>query len=361
MIKWLRYFKIIFLAGAVLMPLLFFASAHPARALDIPDPLTVNNNSGAALPKYNAGVDQSIADYLCTPEGKGSDLFNCVNRLYRFSITAGSIAVVFFIVLAGYIYITGGESQKSKAKSILFSSLTGLGIILTSFVLLNFINPDLVRIKTIQPPIFTSADLPKCEEIGFSANCIISTGPSAGQVSSGAPGVAGSATEAQYKDLIAKYASANGLEYCHLSALMQKESTYNRYARSNPPGSINPSNRPPTYGQSFDVYHAIGLTQITIYPKAKGGWVGDTPARSSLSNFGKSPLTLEMLLDPETNISAGAKYFGQLYRNAKNNYYIAYDDFQSGPGDTGAPGKPDSDPKTLDKIVQLYTACKKRS
>lgn len=183
--NWFRNFKIVFLASIFLMPLLFFVSAPMTHALDLPDAINIDKSSPASLPQYNAGVDQSIKDYLCTPEGNGSDLFNCVNRLYKFSITAGAIAVVFFVVLAGYIYITGGESQKTKAKSILFSALTGLGIILTSFVLLNFINPDLVRIKTIQPPIFTSADLPKCEEIGFSTNCIISSGPSSGQVFSG--------------------------------------------------------------------------------------------------------------------------------------------------------------------------------
>jgi hypothetical protein len=169
----------------ILAPVLFFVTASGTRAQIIPDPLTTATSNSNKLPQYNSGVDQSIQDYLCTPEGNGTDLFNCVNRLYRFGITAGTIALIFFIVLAGYIYITGGEAQKTKAKSIMFSALTGMGIVLCSFVLLNFINPNLVQIKTIQPPIFESADLPMCEEIGFSANCIISIGPSQGQVFNG--------------------------------------------------------------------------------------------------------------------------------------------------------------------------------
>lgn len=135
-----------------------------------------------SLPQYNQGVDQSIKEYLCTPTGSGTDLVDCINRLYRFSISAGAIALVFFFVLAGYLYITGGETAKGKAKSIVLSALTGLGILLGSFALLNFINPNLTQIRTIQPPIFSSADLPSCEAIGFSARCIISTGGSAGQV-----------------------------------------------------------------------------------------------------------------------------------------------------------------------------------
>lgn len=308
----------------------------------------------ADLPTYQ-GVDGSIRDYLCTPEGTGTDLYDCIGKLYRFGISFGAIALVFFLVIAGYIYLSGGEAAKGKAKNMLYSAFTGMAILLGSYLLLSFINPELVKIKTIQPPIFEALDLPKCEDIGFSTKCIISTGSSAGQVSGG---VAGSANEAQYKSLIAKYASANGIEYCALSALIQKESTFNRYARSNPAGSIDPSKGPPTYNQSFDVYHAIGLTQITIYPKGKGGWVGDTPARSSKADFGKSPLTLEMLLDPETNISAGGYFFAKLVKKNNGNLRSAYDDFQSGAGDT-RPGD-DSDPKTLNKYMDMYNACKRR-
>lgn len=142
------------------------------------------SDAPAGLPQYS-GVEQSIQDYLCTPQGQGTDLVDCVGRLYRFSLTAGGIALIFFIVLAGYLYITSGEAGKGKAKNILLSAVTGMGILLGSFVLLNFINPNLTQIRTIQPPIFSTANLPSCEAIGFSARCIISTGPSAGQVSSG--------------------------------------------------------------------------------------------------------------------------------------------------------------------------------
>ena len=56
-----------------------------------------------ALPQYNAGVDQSIKDYLCTPSepADGHDLERCINRLYRFSVTAGALVVLALIVIAG--------------------------------------------------------------------------------------------------------------------------------------------------------------------------------------------------------------------------------------------------------------------
>lgn len=351
-----RRIEILFLTGLLFFTVAgFFVPAIANAQLRADD-----TGASRPIPVYD-GVEESIREYLCTPgetqAEQATALADCVSRLYRFSITAGGVALVFFIVVAGYIYITSGEAGKGRAKDILLSALTGMGILLGSYALLSFVNLNLVKVRPIQPPIFTATGLPSCEAVGFGVKCITKDG----QVNSPGGGVPGSASEAQYKGLIARYAQSNQMEYCALSALIQKESTFNRLARSNPPGSINESAGPPTYGQSFSDFHAIGLTQITIYPKSRGGWVGDIPARSSPNDFGKSPLTLEMLLNAETNISAGAHYFGKLIRANRNNLYIAYDDFQSGPGDTGAPGKPDSDPKTLDKYMDMYNACKLRS
>lgn len=205
---WSRKFKIaslsvivVFQLLAFLAPISFdqtFVETKTASAQDsLPDPLRPAAQEPTELPVYNAGVDQSIKDYLCTPEGTGTDLFDCIDRLYRFGISAGAILVVFFIVYAGYIYMTGSEAGKTKAKQTLFAAVTGMAVMLGSFVLLNFINPELVNIKRIQPPIFNAADLPSCEEIGFSTKCIITTGGSGpgsvGQVYNPPPGNVGAA------------------------------------------------------------------------------------------------------------------------------------------------------------------------
>ncbi len=149
-------------------------------------PTQINTNpTSSDLPKYNAGVDQSIKDYLCSPSNDGNDLVRCINRVYKFGVSFGAIVLVFFVVLAGYIYIMQGESGKAKAKNILQNSIVGMGILLGSYVLLYFINPQLTTFKPIQPPIFSAADLPSCEEVGFGTNCVITTGANAGQVVDG--------------------------------------------------------------------------------------------------------------------------------------------------------------------------------
>ena len=120
------------------------------------------------------GVQESIEAYLCTPsaEADGHDLTRCINKMYKFGIAFGAIALVFFVVLAGYFYIAGGEAGKGKAKGILQNAIVGLFLMIGSYVLLSFINPDLVIFKTIQAPIF-DANLPTCEEIGFEDDCVV--------------------------------------------------------------------------------------------------------------------------------------------------------------------------------------------
>lgn len=181
MTKLYRAFKVLFLCTVLSLQFLFVYSPTAVIA-QLPDVIDTTQPVENELPKYNAGVEQSIRDYLCTPTGLGSDLYECIGRAYRFSIAFGAIALVFFIVLAGYYYITGGETGKTKGKQVIFSAFTGMAIIVFSFVLLNFINPSLTEIRSIQPPIFSEVDLPTCEEIGFGANCRITTGPNAGQV-----------------------------------------------------------------------------------------------------------------------------------------------------------------------------------
>ncbi|HAG27173.1 TPA: hypothetical protein DCG61_00100 [Patescibacteria group bacterium] len=154
----MKFIKILVIIGFVLVAL---------------NPVFVFAQETNALPTYS-GVDSSLKDYLCTPSepADGKDLERCINRLYRFSLSAGALVLVFFLVLAGYLYITSGETGKGKAKSILMNSLVGIAILGGSYMLLYFINPSLVAFKPIQPPIFDAEPIPGCEEVGFGSGCL---------------------------------------------------------------------------------------------------------------------------------------------------------------------------------------------
>ncbi|HEX3095976.1 MAG TPA: transglycosylase SLT domain-containing protein [Patescibacteria group bacterium] len=304
--------------------------------------LNTNTAPAANLPTYQ-GVDQSISAYLCAPDESnlGASLFTCIKKVYRFGVAFGAIALVFFVVVAGYLYIVGGEASKAKGKAMFISTLTGMVIILSSYVLLSFINPDLVKIKPIQAPIFSASDLPKCADVGYGVNCVLPDG----QVSTpgGGAGTPGSASEAKYKDLIAKYAAQNNLEYCALSALMQKESSFDYLVVSNPPPhDVDTSvGSPPSYNVTSAQGHGIGLTQIYIYP-------GQTSRPGGEFGFNKN-LTVQDLIDPETNISAGAHLFATKMRLKNNNLKEAYRAYTGGYGDS-----------IVNVVVDMYTACKAR-
>lgn len=167
-----KIWQIIFAITLVMVQLSYFAPVAHAQL----DPNKASDT--AVIPYQGRGVENTIKEFLCTPEDGDPSLvlYTCINKLYRFGITAGGIMLVFFVVVAGYFYITGGEQSKSKGKAIFTASLTGLGILLFSYVLLRFLNPQLVIFKTIQPPIFDAAKLPNCADVGLGKDCILDDG-----------------------------------------------------------------------------------------------------------------------------------------------------------------------------------------
>jgi hypothetical protein len=147
-------------------------------ALTILNPTLVMAQTNTGTVTEYKGVEGSLTEYLCTPtdNDNGRALEQCVNKLYRFGIAFGAIALVFFVVFAGYMYMAGGETGKGKAKGILQNALVGMGILLFSYVLLRFINPNLVIYKAIQPPIFTAPDIASCASVGLGQDCVLPGG-----------------------------------------------------------------------------------------------------------------------------------------------------------------------------------------
>lgn len=165
----------------VLFSQIWLIQINPARATAPVQPLITYT-----------GADASIAEFLCTPSNNpsGGDLANCINKLYRFGIAAGGFILVFFVVLAGYFYMTGGEQSKAKGKTILQNALVGVIILAGSYTLLKFINPQLVVYKPIQPPIFEASTKPSCESLGLGQDCILDNkGGSGGGGGAGQGGV----------------------------------------------------------------------------------------------------------------------------------------------------------------------------
>ncbi len=100
----------------------------------------------------------------CTPSSGAeaqNDVFNCVDRLYRFGLVAATIAAVFMIILAGYLYIFSGgsESRVGTAKSFISTSLIGLAVLVVGYLILQQINPEILEVKNISPDQIGSVKL----------------------------------------------------------------------------------------------------------------------------------------------------------------------------------------------------------
>lgn len=281
----------------------YVAAVSPAQAQGLLNgPLNTNKPATVNAPKYDKGVDKSIESYLCVPSDKdlGIALYTCISKMYRFGIAFGAVALVFFLVFAGYMYITGGETGKQKGKSIFTSALTGMAIILSSYLLLGFINPELTRIKPIQPPIFTADGLPSCADVGLGEKCVLPDGQvGTGTGSGGGVGVGKceSRTGANgltckagcsrkdtakcvhtYDTEIAAAVAATGVDRDIIRAVIQTESTWN-------PGSTSRVG-------------AKGLMQLMA---------------GAIKDSGCSNLDINV---PANNIMCGAKY----WKIIQNNY-----------------------------------------
>jgi hypothetical protein len=145
------------------------------------------------IPMAIARADNGLS--ICSAQSNAStDIGTCVNRIYVISLAAGGFIAVLLIIVAGYLYMTGGEGVKT-AKNIIYSVISGLVILFGGFALLNTINPDLTTFGSLSLPNLTcngaagSSDAGKNLCAAPSANLITNgpstTGPAAAGPSTG--------------------------------------------------------------------------------------------------------------------------------------------------------------------------------
>lgn len=83
------------------------------------------------------------------------DLSTYINNVFQFAIALGAIAAVFRLVYAGYLYMGSDMwSKKGEAKTIIGDVVLGLLLLITIWLILYQINPDIVSLnalKSIKP------------------------------------------------------------------------------------------------------------------------------------------------------------------------------------------------------------------
>lgn len=84
-----------------------------------------------------------------------ADFPSYILSITKFGIWTVGIAALLMITIGGFMYITsaGNTSRMDAAKKVIFDSIYGLIVALAAWLLLFVINPDLVKISTILPPM----------------------------------------------------------------------------------------------------------------------------------------------------------------------------------------------------------------
>ena len=85
-----------------------------------------------------------------------------IKALYTYGISIVGIVATIMLMFGGFTWLTaGGSGEKvGRARDMIFGSLTGLVLALTSYTMLTMVNPDLVnfKIREVGSPIVKDKD-----------------------------------------------------------------------------------------------------------------------------------------------------------------------------------------------------------
>lgn len=104
--------------------------------------------SGGFVPLSDANFNK-----LFNPKaGSLPSIGTFVSNAFRIALSLGAILAVMRIAWAGYQYMTSDAwGEKSHAKEILGDVVIGLLLLMSIWLILNQINPDLLELKLIPP------------------------------------------------------------------------------------------------------------------------------------------------------------------------------------------------------------------
>ena len=141
-------------------------SQRPASASLIIDK-SIEYKPQIQLPVPGSGLDQKTIAVGDFKDGRmTSDLLaKYIKAVYDYGIMIAGILAAIVLMGGGILWLTSGgnDSRITQAKEMIIGSLTGLAILFTSWVLLNTINPELLKMKTISLNVVTKIEFGCCE------------------------------------------------------------------------------------------------------------------------------------------------------------------------------------------------------
>lgn len=314
-----KIFLVSIFIGLLSSPL-FFAHAQDNPAPDL----------GASTPKVSPPIDfPTLSVHLpglnfdkafCTnTECSNNWLAEYIEALYKYGISIIGILAVITMMIGGILWLTaaGNDQRIADAKKWVGGSLMGVLIALTSYIILNMINPALTQLSPLQINYIPKTDL---EEISIASYKEITGGE---PMKSFGP---------EMMQLIKKISQERNLDSCFLYTFVLKESD----GRVNVIGhdeNVNKVKSNVAYIQSGKTFkgltfssfiknddtpvcpdkedlcldwrfsHGIGLVQITILPRDNIKKNGTFAKKIKGRIYSPRELFL-----PETSLNAAADY-----------------------------------------------------
>jgi hypothetical protein len=99
------------------------------------------------LTEVNCDLNPQTNNYVCAVPWIGE----YINGIYKYGINIAGILAALVLMGGGLLWlISGGDASKiTQAKNLIIGSITGLVILMCSYILLTQINPDLIQMKSI--------------------------------------------------------------------------------------------------------------------------------------------------------------------------------------------------------------------
>ncbi|HUT22232.1 MAG TPA: N-acetylmuramoyl-L-alanine amidase [Candidatus Bipolaricaulota bacterium] len=113
--------------------------------------------SPAIKPKLYVPIpDLHFSDVVLATTGGGAASLPWISEyviaVYKYAMGIGSILGIIMIMIAGVLYLTsaGNPQRVGQAKDYIVGSVIGLTVLFSSYLILNFINPQLTKLGSLQ-------------------------------------------------------------------------------------------------------------------------------------------------------------------------------------------------------------------
>ncbi len=137
-------------------------------------------------PKFDIPIPEvtiptvNLTKVTCLPNDAGE--YSCsipwigeyINGIYQYGINIVGILAAIMLMAGGLLWlISGGDASKiTQAKDIIIGSITGMVILMASYIILTQVNPELVKMKSINLGYLTKDVTPPPENTAeFAAKC----------------------------------------------------------------------------------------------------------------------------------------------------------------------------------------------